>query len=105
MWRWCAARVPEHARDQVRVECQVAAGHLTIVERRVPWREDFGPEWTSFWASVEPCLGDGPSGGREGEWIIACRDVYHGATEAADEQSWEAHSSMPQPADIDCRLS
>ncbi len=46
--RWCAARVPEHARHEVRVECQVAPRHLTIVERRAPWREDFGPEWTSF---------------------------------------------------------
>jgi hypothetical protein len=46
--RWCAARVPEDARHQVRVECQVAARHLTIVERRAPWREGFGPEWTSF---------------------------------------------------------
>jgi len=40
--------VPEHARHQVRVECQIAPGHLTIVERRAPWREDLGPEWTSF---------------------------------------------------------
>ena len=32
--RWCAARVPEHARHQVRVECQIAPRHLTIVERR-----------------------------------------------------------------------
>ena len=46
--RWCAARVPEHARHQVRVECEVAPRHLTIIERRAPWREDFGPEWTSF---------------------------------------------------------
>ena len=46
--RWCAARVPEHARHQVRVECDIAARHLTIVERRAPWREDYGPEWTSF---------------------------------------------------------
>jgi hypothetical protein len=46
--RWCAVRVPEHARNQVRVECEVAPRHLTIVERRAPWREDFGPEWTSF---------------------------------------------------------
>jgi Protein of unknown function (DUF3024) len=45
--RWCAARVPEHARDQVRVECQVAPRHVTIVERRAPWREDFGSQWTS----------------------------------------------------------
>jgi hypothetical protein len=46
--RWCAARVPEPARHQVRVECQVAPRHLTIIERRAPWREDFGPEWTTF---------------------------------------------------------
>ncbi len=46
--RWCAARVPEHARHQVRVECEIAPRHLTIVERRAPWREDFGPEWTTF---------------------------------------------------------
>lgn len=46
--RWCAARVPEHARHQVRVECELAPRHLTIVERRVAWREDVGPQWTSF---------------------------------------------------------
>jgi hypothetical protein len=45
---WCAARVPDRALHQVRVECEVADRHLTIVERRAPWREDFGPEWTRF---------------------------------------------------------
>jgi hypothetical protein len=46
--RWCAARVPERALLQVRVECQVAPRHLTIVERRAPWRADSGPEWTTL---------------------------------------------------------
>lgn len=46
--RWCAARVPEHARHQVRVECEIAPRHLTILERRAPWHEDLGPEWTSL---------------------------------------------------------
>ena len=46
--RWCAARVFEHARHHVRVGCQLAPRHLTVVERRAPWREDFGPEWTAF---------------------------------------------------------
>ncbi len=46
--RWCAARVPELARDQVYVECQRAKQHLTIVERRAPWSKDIGPEWTSL---------------------------------------------------------
>ncbi len=40
--------MPERARHQVRVECEAAPRHLTIVERRAPWREEFGPEWTSF---------------------------------------------------------
>ena len=46
--RWCAVQVPEHLRDEVRVECDVAPGHLTICECRPPWREDFGPDWTRF---------------------------------------------------------
>jgi hypothetical protein len=29
-------------------KCQIAPRHLTIVERRAPWRQDLGPEWTSF---------------------------------------------------------
>ena len=39
---------PPAARDQVRVECDVAPRHLTIVESRPPWREGTGPEWTRF---------------------------------------------------------
>lgn len=46
--RFCAQRVPEHARHQLYVECEIAPRHLTIVERRAPWREDYGPEWTRF---------------------------------------------------------
>lgn len=40
------ADVPFHARDQVRYELDVAPTSLTIVECRLPWREDYGPEWT-----------------------------------------------------------
>ncbi|HEX4698928.1 MAG TPA: DUF3024 domain-containing protein [Actinomycetes bacterium] len=46
--RWCDARVPAHARDQIRIECDVAPRHLTILECRPPWREDFGPERSRF---------------------------------------------------------
>ena len=46
--RWCSQRVPGHLRDQVRVECDAGAGHLTIVECRPPWRNDMGAEWTRF---------------------------------------------------------
>jgi hypothetical protein len=30
--RWCEAQVPEHARDRVRIESDVAQRHVTIVE-------------------------------------------------------------------------
>ena len=46
--RWCRDRVPEHVRDEVRVEVDVAERHLTIVECRAPWRADMGAEWTRF---------------------------------------------------------
>ena len=37
---------PEQARHQVRVECDEAPQHLTIIERRAPWPEDSAAEWT-----------------------------------------------------------
>jgi hypothetical protein len=46
--RWCARQVPEHIRSEIRVDCDIAARHLTICECRPPWREAFGPDWTRF---------------------------------------------------------
>ncbi|MGH3917811.1 MAG: DUF3024 domain-containing protein [Pseudonocardiaceae bacterium] len=46
--RWCAGRVPERARHQVRVDRDVALRHLTIVECRAPWRQDDDNEWIRF---------------------------------------------------------
>jgi hypothetical protein len=40
-------RVPPHALHQVRLEAQVTRSAVTIVERRAPWRPDYGPQWTS----------------------------------------------------------
>jgi len=44
---YCEQRVPPEASRQVRVELEEGREALTIVERRAPWREDFGPEWTT----------------------------------------------------------
>ena len=46
--RFCDARVPEHARYQVRLDVEVDSRTITIVERRAPWRPEAGPEWTRF---------------------------------------------------------
>ena len=45
--KWCADRVPERALHQVRVECEIAPRHLTIVERRAPYTED-DAKWTTL---------------------------------------------------------
>jgi Protein of unknown function (DUF3024) len=44
---FCDGRVPHELRDQVRLELSVRGNSITIVERRPPWREDFGPDWSS----------------------------------------------------------
>lgn len=44
---YCEQRVPPHALHQVRTELVLTRGGATITECRAPWREDFGPEWTS----------------------------------------------------------
>ncbi len=65
---YCEQRVPPHSIDQVRVEAVVDHGAVTIVERRPPWREDFGPEWTELgiarlrWTATR------------GEWTLYWRD-------------------------------
>jgi hypothetical protein len=44
---YCEQAVPPHALHQVRMETVLTRGAVTIVERRAPWREDFGPEWST----------------------------------------------------------
>lgn len=44
--RWCREQVPEHLRDQVRVEAELADRHVTIIETRPPW--DGQSDWTRF---------------------------------------------------------
>ncbi len=47
--RWIGARndrLPPRAVDQIRYELDVDTRSVTILERRPPWREDFGAEWT-----------------------------------------------------------
>ena len=38
--------VPPDFQDQIRMEVDIRGKTVTTVECRLPWREDFGPEWT-----------------------------------------------------------
>ena len=45
--RWAATRVPFKVHEELRIEVEVSDRALTVVERRPPWKPDFGPDWTS----------------------------------------------------------
>lgn len=45
---YCDARVPDHVRDKVRLEAGVRGNAITIVERRPPWREGIGSDWSTL---------------------------------------------------------
>lgn len=40
--------MPKHAQNQVIIDCEVAARHITVIELRAPWRKNIDPDWTSF---------------------------------------------------------
>lgn len=42
---YCEQRVPKEARDQVRIETQVAQNAVTVIERRPPWH-DADDDWS-----------------------------------------------------------
>jgi hypothetical protein len=44
--RFCAAQVPAHMRDQVRVEYRVRGSAVTIVECRPTWDPAHDPMWS-----------------------------------------------------------
>ena len=46
--QWANARVPEHARNQIRMELDVTDRSITIVECRPPSHPDMGEEWSRF---------------------------------------------------------
>jgi hypothetical protein len=45
---FCENFVPGEDRDSVRLEHGIQGDHITIVERRPPWSELVGPDWTSL---------------------------------------------------------
>ncbi|HET7026102.1 MAG TPA: DUF3024 domain-containing protein [Candidatus Limnocylindrales bacterium] len=72
--RYCRDRVPPHARDQVRLDVEVSGRRVTIVERRAPWKPEFGPEWTSL------PIAQLRRHATDGSWMLFWRDrnnVWH----------------------------
>ena len=46
--RFCVERTPTDEPSEIRLECSVRGNSITVVERRPPWSEIVGPEWTSM---------------------------------------------------------
>jgi Protein of unknown function (DUF3024) len=45
---FCRLRVPATLRDQMRLEAKIRGNSITVMERRPPWGEGIGSEWTSL---------------------------------------------------------
>jgi hypothetical protein len=45
---FCRLCVPATLRDQMRLEARTRGNSITVMERRPPWREGIGSEWTSL---------------------------------------------------------
>jgi hypothetical protein len=43
---FCNARVPASVADKLRLDVVVRGTRVTVVEERLPWREDLSREWT-----------------------------------------------------------
>ena len=46
--RYCAGRIPARVAQLVRLEIDIEGRSVTILECRLPWSSDMGPEWTRF---------------------------------------------------------
>ena len=82
--RFCEDRAPQETREQYRLEHTLRGRSITIVERRPPWSELVGPEWTSL--KVAQLRYDE----RSRTWSLFCSDSndrwwpYDGIGPAAD---------------------
>jgi Protein of unknown function (DUF3024) len=88
--RFCEECVPPEARAAMRVEHSVRGNAITIVERRPPWSELVGPEWTSMKIAQ---LRYDPT---ERTWTLYCAD--------RNERWWPYDSAEPS-ADIEDLLA
>jgi Protein of unknown function (DUF3024). len=82
---FCEQRVPPHALHQVRLETEVSPTAVTIVERRAPWREDYGPEWTSLGIARLRYVA------KYKHWVLYWRDRN---------QRWHKYDLIPPSPDI-----
>lgn len=84
--------MPPRARDEIRYEVDVTDRTVTGLECRLPWREDFGPEWSRF----PICRFRYTKVGKEWSLYCACRlsVIAHSATGTSG--STRTTSSLPR---------
>lgn len=45
---WCRARTPDEHRDTMRVEAMFRGNSVNVADRRAPWPDSVGPEWSTL---------------------------------------------------------
>jgi hypothetical protein len=96
--RWCAARVPEHARHQVRVECQVAPGTSPSSSGALPGATTTGrtgPASRSRACATPPQISPGPCTGATATCDSTTTTCSH---HRAASTTCSARSTATQPA-------
>jgi DUF3024 family protein len=81
---FCETRVPERARHQVRLEFVVRGDTITLVERRAPWRPEYGPDWSSQ-KIAQPRYDNGSA-----QWALFWRNRT---------ERWFLHADVPPSRD------
>jgi hypothetical protein len=66
--KYCHAKVPAYAREELRIEYKVRGRSVTIFDCRPLWHESVGPEWSRLPVAQ---LRFDPE---RGEWTLFCRD-------------------------------
>jgi hypothetical protein len=84
--QWCRDRVPDAARHEVRIECEVSDRDLTIVECRSPWAPEVGSDWTRSPVARMRYVTS------RGVWTLYWRD---------SDGSWHVYREVPPTASID----
>ena len=80
--RYCEQRVPAEARSELRIEYTVRGRAITIVERRPPWSELVGTQWST--TRVAQLRYD------SGLWTLYCSD--------SDDRWWPYDETDPAPS-------
>lgn len=87
---YSASRTPADLRGEIRIESVKRGNAITIVERRPPWKPEYGPEWSK--TKVAQLRYDEA----HGTWALYCSD---------SNGRWWLYDEVPPSRDVHALLA